>query len=105
MAEKNKPYTVIVTETAREMLITHARFLANVSTSAANRLIETFVEMTNSLADRPERNPWLEHDAIQFQKYRKLLFEKHYLVIYELQDSIVYVTVVVDCRQDYGWLL
>ncbi|MBS4032224.1 MAG: hypothetical protein KGZ63_12510 [Clostridiales bacterium] len=36
MAEKNKPYTVKITETAWEMLISHARFLANVSVPAAN---------------------------------------------------------------------
>ena len=35
---------------------------------AANQLIDTFVKMTDSLAALPERNPWLEHDAIPFQK-------------------------------------
>ena len=105
MLEKNKPYTVKITETAWEMLITHARFLANVSIPAANRLIETFVEITDSLAAMPERNPWLEHDAIPFQKYRKLLFGKHYMALYQIQENTVYVTAVMDCRQDYIWLL
>ena len=105
MDERNKLYTVKITETAWEMLVTHARFLANVSAKAANRLIDTFVEMTSDLAVMPERNPWLEHEAIPFQKYRKLLFEKRYLALYEVQGSIVYITAVVDCRQDYGWLL
>lgn len=73
---------------------------------ADNRLIDTFIEMTGDLTVMPERNPWLEHEAIHFQKYRKMLFEKHYLVLYEIQDSVVYITAVVDdCRQDYGWLL
>lgn len=105
MPERNKPYTVRITETAWNMLLVHARFLANASESAANRLIDTFVETTKSLAAMPERNPWLEHEAIPFQKYRKLLFEKHYLVLYQIQESVVYITAVVDCRQDYGWLL
>ncbi len=61
------------------MLISQARFLATVSVPAANRLIDTFVEMTDSLAAMPERNPWLEYDVIPFQKYRKLLFGKHYV--------------------------
>ena len=73
MLEKNKLYTVKITETAWEMLISHARFLANVSIPAAKRLIDTFVEITDNLAAMPERNPWLEHDAIPFQKYRKLI--------------------------------
>lgn len=105
MPEKNKPFTVKITETAWEMLAFHVRFLANVSVSAANRLIDTFVEVTDSLAAMPERNPWLEHDAIPFQKYRKLLFGKHYMAFYQIQENTVYVTAVVDCRQDYSWLL
>ncbi len=105
MSERNKLYTVKITETAWDMLIVHARFLANVNVSAANRLIDTFIDITGDLAVMPERNPWLEHAAIPFQRYRKLLFEKHYLALYELQGSIVYITAVVDCHQDYGWLL
>jgi len=105
MPEMNKPYTVKITETSWEMLIEHARFLANVSMTAANRLIDSFVETADSLAAMPERNPWLENDAIPFQKYRKLLFEKHYLVLYEIRGNIVFITAVVDCRKDYKWLL
>ncbi|MCG8499071.1 MAG: type II toxin-antitoxin system RelE/ParE family toxin [Firmicutes bacterium] len=81
MPEKNKPYTVKITETAWDLLISHARFLANVSVPDVNKLIDTFLEMTDSLVAMPERKPWLEHDAIPFQKYRKLLFGKHYMVL------------------------
>ena len=105
MPERNKLYTVQITETAWQMLIEHARFLANVSVTAANRLIDTFVEKADSLTAAPERNPWLENEAISFQKYRKLIFEKHYLALYEIQGNIVYITAVVDCGQDYAWLL
>lgn len=105
MSEKNKPYKVKITETAWDMLIEHARFMANVSAMAANRLIDAFVETADSLTSMPERNLWLENDAIPFQKYRKLLFEKHYLIFYEIRENVVYVTAVVDCRQDYSWLL
>ena len=104
MPEKNKPYAVKITETAWDMLISHARFLANVSVPAANKLIDTFVEMTDSLAAMPERNPWLEHDALPFQKYRKLLFSKHYMALYQIQENTVYVTAVMDCWQDHIWL-
>lgn len=105
MLEKNKPFTVNITEGSWEMLISHACFLANVSIPAANKLIDTFVEITVSLSAMPEYNPWLEHDAIPFQKYRKLLFGKHYMALYQIQDNTVYVTAVMDCRQDYTWLL
>lgn len=87
------------------MLISHARFLGNVSTSAANKLVDTFVEATNNLAIMPERNPWLEHDMVPFQKYRKVLFGNYNIALYQIQGNIVYVTAVLDCRLDYGWLL
>ncbi|MCK9221972.1 MAG: type II toxin-antitoxin system RelE/ParE family toxin [Limnochordia bacterium] len=105
MSQQSKPYTVKITETAWEMLISHTRFFANVSTPAANRLIEAFVEVTDNLATMPERNPWLEHDSIPFRKYRRLLFRKHYMVLYQIRENVVYVTAVVDCRGDYCWLL
>ncbi len=104
MPGMSKPYRVIVTETAWEMLIAQSRFLASVSMSAASRLIDGFVEATDTLVALPERNPWLEHDAIPFQKYRKMLFGKHYPALYQIEENTVYITAVVDCRQDYVWL-
>ncbi|MDD2510683.1 MAG: type II toxin-antitoxin system RelE/ParE family toxin [Syntrophomonas sp.] len=105
MPERNKGFTVKITETAWEMLLGHMRFLANVSVPAANRLIDTFVEMTADLAVMPERNPWLYHEALPFQKYRKLLFENRYMALYQIRGDIVYINALVDCRQDYVWLL
>jgi len=105
MQERSNTYVVKVTETAWEMLLSHARFLANVSVSAAERLIDTFASAMDSLAEMPDRNPWLEQDDIPLKKYRKLLFSKHYLAVYEIKSEVVYVTAAVDCRQDYTWLL
>jgi plasmid stabilization system protein ParE len=98
-------YEVRVTETAWEMLATHVRFLANVSKKAANTLIDSFAERTAGLAEMPEAYPWLDDERIPFQKYRKLLFSKYHMALYEIRGNIVYVTAVVDCRQDYAWLL
>lgn len=105
MQEKNRRYRVKITETAWEMLIEHARFLANVSIPAADRMFDTFAEITAKLVAMPERNPWLEHPAFPFQRYRKLLFGKHYVALYEIQNDTIYVVAVVDCRQNYNWML
>jgi plasmid stabilization system protein ParE len=105
MPEKNKTYKVEVTKTAWEMLIEHARFVANVSVNAANKLIDDFALQTDSLEEMPERYPWLDHERLPFQKYRKLLFGKYHMALYEIRGNIVYITAVVDCRQDYAWLL
>ena len=87
------------------MLVSHARFLAQVNEAAAKRLIEDFQSKAKSLEQHPERNPVLIDPLITPGKYRKLLLEKRYLLIYQIKSSVVNVDAVVDTRQDYGWLL
>ena len=101
----DKTYGVIISDSAAEMLVAHARFAVLVSEETAQRLIEEFEEKTKSLETLPERNPWLDDPLIPKRKYRKLLLAKRYLFIYQLKGGTVYVDAVVDCRQDYSWLL
>ncbi|MBP1763729.1 MAG: plasmid stabilization system protein [Firmicutes bacterium] len=105
MSNENRTYTVIISEEATQMLVLHARFLAQVSEEAALRLIEEFRDKATSLEQFPERNPILIDPMITKGKYRKLLLEKRYLLIYQIKENIVYIDAVVDTRQDYGWLL
>lgn len=105
MESGNKIYDMKITDAAWEQMIEHTRFLANVSVEAANRFVEEFVENAGTLAQMPERCPWFEHDAIPFQKYRKILLGKYHMALFEIRGNTVYVTAVIDCRQDYGWLL
>ena len=105
MQGNDKTYDVKITETAWNHMLEHARFLANVNVSAADKLVDEFVEKTETLTYMPERCPWLTHDMVPFQKYRKLLFGKHYMALYVIRSDVVFITAVVDCRQDYSWLL
>ena len=105
MGSEHKRYNVVISDEAAQMLIAHARFLAQVSEHAAKRLIETFQVKTKSLEQFPERNPWLVDPCIPSGKYRKLLLKKRYLLVYQIKENTVYVDAVVDTRQDYRWLL
>lgn len=105
MPDSLEEYDVKITDTAWGHMIEHARFLSNVSENAANELAREFVEKSESLQQMPERCPWLIHDAVPFQKYRKLLFGKYHLALFQVRGNKVYIVAVVDCRQDYGWLL
>lgn len=105
MDNENERYNVVISDEATQMLLSHARFLARVSGPAALRLIKAFQEKTKSLEQFPERNPWLTDPLLPAGKYRKLLLEKRYLLIYQIRGSTVHVDAVVDTRQDYGWLL
>lgn len=105
MDSEGKIYKVIISDEAAQMLVSHSRFLAQVSEKAALDLIAEFSEKAKSLEKFPERNPWLSDPYIPAGKYRKLLMGKRYLLIYQIKGDTVYVDYVVDCRQDYGWLL
>ena len=105
MDRENKRYTVVISDEAKLILVSHAQFLAQVSEHAAMGLIEDFQVRAKSLEQFPERNPWLVDQLIPSGKYRKLLLEKRYLLVYQIKENNVYVEAVVDTRQDYGWLL
>lgn len=105
MESENKKYKVIISDDAAQMLVSHSRFLAQVSKMAALRLIAEFNEEAKSLEEFPERNPYLSDPLVPAGKYRKLLMAKRYPLIYQVKGGDVYVDAVVDCRQDYGWLL
>ena len=105
MDNVDKMYTVIVQTPAAEMLIEHARFLAQVSVNAAERLADEFQTKAKTLEHMPERCPWLSGYSIPEKKYRKLLFENHYMLVFQIIDSKVYIDAMVDCRAEYQWLL
>ena len=98
-------YHVIVSEQATQLLVSHAAFLAQVSLEAAERLTAEFEKTAKSLEQMPQRCPWLTGDYIPRNAYRFILFEKHYMLIFQIVDDIVYADYVVDCRQDYSWLI
>ena len=103
--EGQTKYRVIVSERAAQMLVSHAAFLAQVSPEAAERLTAEFEKTAKSLEFMPQRCPWLTGEYIPRNAYRFILFEKRYMLIFQIVDDVVYADYVVDCRQDYGWLI
>ncbi|HJD13748.1 MAG TPA: type II toxin-antitoxin system RelE/ParE family toxin [Candidatus Ruminococcus avistercoris] len=103
--ENQSKYRIIVSEQTTRMLVSHAAFLAQVSLEAAERLTAEFEKTANSLEIMPQRCPWLSGEYIPKNAYRFILFEKRYMIIFQIIDDTVYADYVVDCRQDYGWLI
>ena len=44
-------------------------------------------------------------EVFTVEKYRKLIFDKYHILLYQVKDQVVYVEYVIDGRQDYQWLL
>ncbi|MFC6457907.1 MULTISPECIES: type II toxin-antitoxin system RelE/ParE family toxin [Paenibacillaceae] len=103
--EKMPRYKIVVSDRARQMLAVHVRFLAEKSPDAARKTKNELLQAIRSLAQMPERYPFLEAEFIPSNKYHKMFVDKWYLVLYQIQDEIVYVDFIVDCRQDYRWLV
>ena len=98
-------YNIIVSERTRQMLAGHVRFLAQKSPDAARRVKTDLLNGIRSLSQMPERFPFLDNEFITPNKYHKMIVAKRYLILYQIKDLTVYVDYVVDCRQDYAWLL
>ena len=87
------------------MLVNHIRFSAQVSENAARKLKNEIVYEIDALSTMPEIYPVFRCEGISVNKYRKKLVAKRYLLIYQIEDDNVFVDYVLDCRQDYKWLL
>ena len=105
MEKQNNKYQVIVSERATQMLVSHGAFLTQDSPEAAESLTVEFEKSANSLETMPQRCPWLAGEYIPRNAYRFIPFEKRYMIIFQIVDDIVYADYVVDCRQDYNWLI
>ena len=93
-------YNVVISQKAYEVLGRHSAFLARVSTSAAKRLAVSFRDAAKSLEQMPERFPFYKNDYMIRGKYRYILVEKWYIVLYKIEGSDVYIDLVIDGRQD-----
>ena len=98
-------YTVIVSDTAKRQIASHIAFLANVSKDAARSTKSVIMKALRSLEEMPKRYPFLDEELLPKNKYHKMFVESRYLVLYQIKDNVVFVDYMVDCRQDYEWLI
>lgn len=98
-------YNVIISDKAKQQLALHISFLANVSKESARKTKSVLIQKIRALQEMPEKYPFFDEDYIPKNKYHKMFVENWYLVLYQIRDNTVYVDYIVDCRQDYCWLI
>ncbi|HHY05586.1 MAG TPA: type II toxin-antitoxin system RelE/ParE family toxin [Clostridia bacterium] len=103
--KKKLQFKVIVSDRARQMLASHVHFLAQKSPTAARKVKNNLMEAIHSLHQMPEHFPFFDAEFIPFNKYHKMFVAKWYLILYQIKEQTVYVDYIVDCRQDYRWLV
>lgn len=103
--ERKFRYEVIISDRARQLLADHMWFLAEKSPSAARDAQKRIVDAIRSLSQMPERYPFLNAEYIPRNKFHKMFVAKWYLILYQIKDQKVYIDFILDCRQDYSWLV
>lgn len=101
----NQKYEVIVSDRAKRMLASHLRFLARVNRDAAAAKKAELMEAMHSLEHMPQRFPFFQEAYIPTNRYHKMFVAKWYLILYQIQDDTVFIDYILDCRQDYSWLI
>ena len=93
-------YQVLVSGRARDMLFEHAKFLAQVSINAGEKLFDEFEERVISLEDMPERCAYYDNPYVRPGKYRKLALGNHLLILFQIADNKVYIDLIIDGRAE-----
>ncbi len=91
-------YDGIVSRKADEMLVSHVRFLAQVSIPAAKVLRNEFSTVLAILKDDPFQFQLEEDLGLPSEKYRRVVFAKRYKAIFSVCENKVFI----DCRQSRG---
>jgi hypothetical protein len=93
-------YHVLVSPKARDMLLEHLGFLAQVSPSAAEALLDEFEKRQATLETFPERCPYYHSPYIQPGKYRRLAFSNYLLILFQIDGNKVLIDLIIDTRAE-----
>ena len=99
MNEADVTYRVIVDTAANDRMYDHFEFMARVSESAAEKLLDGLLASIKFLESMPQRNPVYDRPYLHKDKYRYLISCDRYRIVYQIEGNFVYVDDIQDCRQ------
>jgi plasmid stabilization system protein ParE len=94
-----KEFHVFIDPAANDRIAEHLEFLARISESAAERLLDELMASIRSLNTMPFRNPVYNRPFLPLDKYRYLMVGKRYRIVYQIAGNNVFVDDIQDCRQ------
>lgn len=100
MTSEKKLYRVIIASEANDRLFDYFEFLARVSKTAANKLLDGLLKDIRKLQTEPFRYPIYNRPYLQVGKYRSMISCERYRIVYLIHDDQVFVDDIQDCRQD-----
>ena len=100
MERNEKVYQVIIASDANGRMYDHFEFLARVSVNAASRLLDELLKDIRNLPTEPFRYPVYNRPYLTVDKYRYILSNKRYRIVYQIIGNQVFVDDIQACRQD-----
>jgi len=92
-------YQVIIDPSANDRMYEHFEFFARVSQSAAYNLLDGLLADIHSLGKMPYRNPIYDRPYLPKVKYRYMISGDRYRIVYQIEETLVLVDDIQDCRQ------
>jgi hypothetical protein len=86
-------YAVVVRPVAGNQLAKHIEFLARKSVKAASEIVDNFEKLEFALSTNPTSFPAF------YKNYRKAIIQPRYAVLFEVEDSSVFIDKILDMRQ------
>jgi len=97
--DSERTYIVVVDPAANDRMYDHFEFLAQVSETAAENLLEGLIADIRTLEHMPYRNPVYSRPYIKSGKYRYMMSCGKYRIVYQFDYNTVFVEDIQDCRQ------
>lgn len=92
-------YKVFHTRKSRRMLKKHMRFLSKVSLPATVKLKKKIDNYIDTLKVFPRTGSKVYFEEELPSKYRKMVINKRYILIYFINKNNVYIETILDARQ------
>lgn len=97
-------YKVKIYSAAKRDLNDIVSYLNTLSPQSAIEYYDLLVEKIGSLAEMPQRCPFVRDVALKAKGYRFLIVE-NYLVFFVIQDDTVQIRRILYNKREYQWFL
>lgn len=88
---------IFISNKAKYELYLHSFYKSKYNKQTAEKFLNDFNSSIQSLVSFPYMYPKLSFN----NSYRKLIFNKKYVIIYTIENDIIYIDSVVNCKQNY----
>ena len=88
---------IFISNKARDDLYLISIYKRRYSISNSHKFLEDF----NSAIQSLYLFPYMYSKISINSSYRKILFNKNYLIIYFIDNNVIYIDSIINCRQNY----